>query len=350
MREPSVKWIAPSVFLQWVLFLGQTAFVIRGLSEQFGKPHAALIWSACVTMDGTIAFVVSPMLGALSDRFGRKPLQAYAVLMQLPLQIGLAAGMWHVLPVFFFLRALGGSPFWGAQTYSADLADGSEKQVKMQALMALSIAPANTFGPLAVDAIFRAFGDQKAWIILAGLPILNGTYVLVCVPESLKTRQLRAQTSLNPFRHFRLLCSSSELGANVRQLRCAAAALLFLYAGKVGALQLLMPYVDMRFQWSAEKGSFVLSLWGIIQTTSNALLVALSRCWKPSERSVAQFGILAGFVGFFLITVGFYPPLFLVGNAIGAVSILSLGALASYAARLGARRTRTPSSNGFSID
>jgi MFS family permease len=64
-------------------------------------------------------------------------------------------------------------------------------------------------------------------------------------------------------------------------------------------------------------------------------MVVLSRWWKPSERGVALFGIFAGLFGFLLITFGVTTWLFILGIGIASVSMLSLGAITSYAARLG---------------
>ena len=153
-------------------------FVCKVFDDEFGKQNAALLWTACITIDGLLALLTSPMIGALSDRFGRTPMQAYAVLMSAPMHIGLAVGMRGVLlVVLFLLRGLGGSPFAIGMAYAADLAEGSAKQVKMQTLIATSISPAISLGPIVVSLLFEAVGDRMGWIILSFIVILNATYV-----------------------------------------------------------------------------------------------------------------------------------------------------------------------------
>ena len=171
-------------------------FVCKVFDDEFGKQNAALLWTACITIDGLLALLTSPMIGALSDRFGRTPMQAYAVLMSAPMHIGLAVGMRGVLlVVLFLLRGLGGSPFAIGMAYAADLAEGAAKQVKMQTLMASSIAPAITFGPIVVSGVFKACGVQMGWTILAVILILNALYV--CCFEFYPDKSSNTKSSQN---------------------------------------------------------------------------------------------------------------------------------------------------------
>ncbi|MGA0556916.1 TCR/Tet family MFS transporter [Larkinella sp. VNQ87] len=136
-------------------------------------------------------FVFAPVLGGLSDRFGRRPV----LLMSL---FGL--GLDYVFCVFApniawlfvarFIAGICGASFTTASAYIADVSP-PEKRAQNFGLVGAAFGLGFIVGPI-IGGIFSPYGSRVPFMIAAGLSLLNFIYGFFVLPESLPTENRRA--------------------------------------------------------------------------------------------------------------------------------------------------------------
>ncbi|HEY3446433.1 MAG TPA: MFS transporter [Myxococcales bacterium] len=149
-------------------------------AEHFG---ATGVWVGALMASYSAAqFLGAPLLGRLSDRFGRRPLLLLS-LAGSALSLTLS-GLASSLPMLIAARALAGL-FGGsiatAQAYVADVT-GVEERAKYMGLLGASIGMGFVFGP-ALGALLAPFGFGAAAFASAGLAAANFVFAALVLRE-----------------------------------------------------------------------------------------------------------------------------------------------------------------------
>ncbi|MGC1303517.1 MAG: TCR/Tet family MFS transporter [Caulobacteraceae bacterium] len=190
-------------------------------------------------------FIFSPIQGALSDRFGRRPvllasifgLGADYVLMALAPSIG-----W-----LFLGRVISGitaASFSTANAYIADITP-PEKRAAAFGLMGATFGIGFVCGPT-LGGLCSLVSPRLPFWVSAGLAFANGIYGLFVLPESLP-KDKRAPfriSNANPFGAFRLLASYPGL------LMLAGISFLYFLAHQVLQSTSVL-YTAFRYHWAA---------------------------------------------------------------------------------------------------
>jgi DHA1 family tetracycline resistance protein-like MFS transporter len=129
-------------------------------------------------------FVCSPLMGGLSDRFGRRP-----VLLASLFGFGIDYLFMAFAPTIGWLfvgRAIAGMMGASMTTCSAYIADSTppEKRAQSFGLIGAVFAIGLTLGPL-LGGLLGSFGPRAPFIAAAVLTLLNWLYGLLILPESL---------------------------------------------------------------------------------------------------------------------------------------------------------------------
>lgn len=170
----------------------------------------AVAWGGALTATYAVTnFFATPILGNLSDRFGRRPvlLVSIGTLALDFLIMGLAGSIGWL----FVGRALSGASAATASTAKAYIADVTEPENRGAAFGMLGAAFGLGFiiGP-AIGAALSAWGPRAPFFAAAALAMVNFCYGLLVLPESLPEERRRPfdLSRANPFgafRHFRTL-------------------------------------------------------------------------------------------------------------------------------------------------
>jgi DHA1 family tetracycline resistance protein-like MFS transporter len=168
---------------------------------------AAAPWSGWIsTVYAVINFLAQPILGNLSDRFGRRPvlLASMAMLAIDFLIMGAAHSIW----LLFLGRFLSGLSAATHSTAAAYIADVTEPEQRGQAYGMLGAAFGLGFilGP-AIGGFLGQFDPRAPFFAAAALAALNFLYGVFVLPESLDREHRRAfdwkrANALGAFRHF----------------------------------------------------------------------------------------------------------------------------------------------------
>src|SRR6201996_7472516 len=186
-RRAAATFIFLTVTLD-MLALGMIAPVLPRLIEGFLNGDASAA-AKMIGLFGTIfagmQFVFSPVLGALSDRYGRRPI----VLLS---NFGLGAdyvvmALAPTLSWLFLGRTISGLTASSVPTAMAYMADVTPHEKRAAAFGMLNAAFGIGFvvGPALGGALGNVNPRLPFWVA-AGLSLVNGMYGLFVLPESLK--------------------------------------------------------------------------------------------------------------------------------------------------------------------
>ncbi len=293
-RTPALSFIFITLLLD-VIGFGLIIPVIPGLLEEMtgGDLSTAARWGGLLMfVYAAMQFVFSPIIGGLSDRYGRRPvilasLFAFGVDFIIT---GLAPNIWW----FFVGRVLAGitgASFSSATAYIADVST-PEKRAQNFGLIGAAFGMGFIIGPLIGGVVSAHYGLRAPFFVAAGMALLNWLYGFFILPESLAPENRR------PFDWKR----ANPVGS-LRNLRrypvvlSLAGALVAIYiAGH--ANQSTWTYITMKkFGWGPDWVGYSLAFVGLM---TGIVQGGLSRVLLPklgSHKSV--------FIGLGLYTIGF---------------------------------------------
>jgi DHA1 family tetracycline resistance protein-like MFS transporter len=273
----------------------------------------------------SMQFVCAPILGNLSDRFGRRPVLLFAI-GALGLDY-LIMGFAPTLGWLFVGRAISGvagASYTPAYAYVADISP-PEKRAQSFGLISAAFGVGFILGP-ALGGLLGGLGPRAPFFAAAGLSLANLAYGTLVLPESLPPEKRR---------HFDWR-RANPLGT-LTQMRRQPVVL-----GVLGALFLwslahqVLPatwsfYTKFRFGWSERMIGGSLALAGLVMALSQAFLMRLV-VPRLGERRSALTGIAiaaVGYLGYATATAGWMMLAWLSTWFFGAIVSPSTNSLMS---------------------
>ncbi|OUW46871.1 MAG: MFS transporter [Synechococcus sp. TMED187] len=287
-------------------------------------------------LSGTYAlsqFTVAPLIGALSDRFGRKPVISlcvmgsvlgmglFATTLSLPWQQIWPGAAAAGLPVAFLFvaRIIDGASGGTAATATAVLADITTPENRARAFGLIGVAFGLGFalGPGLGGLLGDINKSLPAWAA-TGFALINLIVVLELLPEthSLKARkQLPRKRELNPITLLRRVFSRPD----VRRLSIAFFGFFMTFNGFTNVLSL---YLINNFNWTGGMLGAAFALVGVIaMVVQGGLIGPLVK--RFGELRLTLFGLALLMVGCLLIPLA--TPITSIPVVYTAVSLLAVG-------------------------
>ncbi len=195
----SGKRDAALVFIVITLLIDVTALGIiipvmpKLIMELTGKPlsEASLYGGWMMFAFSVMQFLFSPLIGSLSDRFGRRPVLLISVF-----GFGLDYLLMAFAPTIGWLFAgriiagLAGANITTAMAYIADVSP-PEKRGQNFGLIGVAFGVGFIIGPV-LGGLLGEFGPRVPFFAAAGLAMLNWLYGYFIIPESLKPENRRS--------------------------------------------------------------------------------------------------------------------------------------------------------------
>jgi DHA1 family tetracycline resistance protein-like MFS transporter len=245
-------------------------------------------------------FVFAPVLGNLSDHFGRRRVILFAVG-----ALGIdyiIMGFAPTLAWLFIGRAIAGAAgasFTPAYAYVADISP-PEQRAQNFGVVGAAFGIGFIIGP-AIGGVLGSLGSRAPFFAAAGLSLINFCYGFFVLPESLPAERRRAFE----WRRANPLGTLNQMRKHpvVLGLLCA----LFLW----GLANQVMPstwafYTKFRFGWSEATIGASFATVGLVMLSSQLIVMRLL-VPRLGERRAALIGIvsgIAGYAGFGLATAG----------------------------------------------
>jgi DHA1 family tetracycline resistance protein-like MFS transporter len=250
-------------------------------------------YGALVVVYGVMQFFCAPLLGALSDRFGRRPLLLWSLL-GLGLHFLLLA-LAPSLAVMFVARVVGGAAgasFSVANAYASDVST-TEQRAKSFGLIGAAFGIGFIFGPV-IGGLLGSVNLHLPFYAAAGLSLVNAAYGLFILPESLPSdrRSPFSFARANPFSALLTLARHREIGNLVIVFALVVLAQLMLQTTWV-------LFTHFRFGWGTRENGFALFCVGLVAAVvQGGLLGTLLRRFGNVRLALA--GLATGTVAYVL--------------------------------------------------
>ena len=275
-----------------MMALGMVAPVLPSLVSRFVQdaPTTAAIYGLFNTVFALMQFFFSPMIGALSDRFGRRPL---ILASNIGLGLNYLLMAWApTLQWLFIGRVISGITGASFGTASAYIADTTSPEERAHAFGMLGAAFGAGFvlGP-ALGGVLGEYSHRLPFIVAGGFSLANALYGLLVLPESLP-KGLRKGFSwrrANPIGALDLLRQHPEL--------LGLAGVMFLSnLAQVSLPSTVVLYATHRYGWTAQTVGLTLALCSVALILVQAGLVGRF-VNRFGNRAALIIGLLFGALG-----------------------------------------------------
>jgi MFS transporter, DHA1 family, tetracycline resistance protein len=271
----------------------------------------------------TMQFIFSPLLGAWSDRFGRRP-----VILLSCFGLGADYIFMALAPSLRWLlagRIISGVTTSNISTAFAYITDvtAPEKRAKAFGLISAAFGLGFVIGP-AVGGYLGNINLRFPFWAAAGLSLANAIYGYFILPESLpKERRAKSAWQMaNPLGSLKLLRSQAELAG-------LSVVIMLMYLAQISLPSMWALYTEYRYGWSRRDVGLSLTLVGVCSAVVSGALVGPFVKRFGERRSLISglcFGCI-GFAGFALaprgwILLGVLPFVALWGVAGPAIQSL----------------------------
>lgn len=264
MQKPpsrhAILFVLITVFLDMVGF-GIVIPVLPRLIEEVGDmslAEASLVggWMYFAYSIGQFAF--GPLMGNLSDRFGRRPLLLLAIL---GLGVDYVLQAWAPTLAWLYLgriiSGVCGASWIIANAYIADIT-APEERARYFGMMGAAFGLGFVLGP-AIGGLLGEFGPRVPFYAAAAISGINLIYGWFVLPETLTAENRRPfdWRRANPFGAFRVFQSYHGV--------VPMCMILFIFFFFASAYQAIWAYWGMaRFNWSPAMVGLTLAIFGII--------------------------------------------------------------------------------------
>lgn len=314
-RRAALAFIFVTVLIDVIAF-GLIIPVLPHLVQQFvgGSTSQAAYWTGVFSFTfALVQFFSAPVQGALSDRFGRRP-----VILLSCLGLGVDFVFMALAPSLGWLfvgrvvSAITSASFTTANAYIADVVP-PERRAKSYGLIGAAFGLGFIIGPL-LGGVLGAIEHRLPFWVAAALALLNFLYGLLVLPESLPPERRSARFD---WRHARPLGGVRLLAEFPRIWPLVAVVFIANFAHYVYPSTFVL-FADAAFGWGERAAGYVLALVGVLSVVVNVAVVGRA-VKRLGERRAMLLGLGCGALGFLVYGLAGQGWVFLLGLPLSAL-------------------------------
>lgn len=251
----------------------------------------AAIYGGTAVIFSLMQFIFAPIMGALSDRYGRRPIMLIALL-----ALGLDNIFLALAPTIgwmFFGRALGGVFGATASIANAYIADTTAAKDRAAGFGMIGAAFGAGFiiGPI-VGGFLGTYDIRLPFYCAAALSFANAIFGYFYLEESLPVEKRSSASILkaNPFSTLKFLTST-------KVLLLLGIALMLVNAMQRGLESLWVLFTQTQYGWNTQEAGISLALVGVSYVFVQGYLVRIV---------IPRFGEINTIIGGFLLSAAMY--------------------------------------------
>lgn len=299
---------------------------LKGIPVNEASSYGAwLLFAYAITQ-----FICAPLIGNLSDRYGRRPILLCSLA-----GFGIDYIFMALAPTYGWLfvgriiAGLTGASFTTGAAYIADVST-AETRAKNFGMIGAAFGLGFIIGP-ALGGLLAGFGIRAPFYAAAGLCLLNALYGYFVLPESLTPDHRRKfeWKRANPFGSLRFLRRSHSIGS-------LALCYFLIYLAAMAVQGNWNYFTIYRFHWTEKLVGLSLAVIGGLVALVQAGLTRMVNPRLGNEKSI-YFGLILytlGLVLFAFASEGWMMFLFLVPYCLGGIAGPALQSkMASYVPR-----------------
>ncbi|OCW58900.1 MFS transporter [Hoeflea olei] len=290
--------------------------LIQGVGD-FTISEAAFFNGAIAVLYALAQFAFSPLVGNLSDAYGRRPvlLIAQTGLALDYLLMALAPNLWWIAAARL-VSGMFGATVSTASAYVTDVST-PENRARNFGFIGMAFGLGFVIGPFA-GGLLGAIDIHLPFFVSAGLVALNVAFGCVVLPESLAPRDRRPLAGWrqsNPLAALRLLTRLPRL---TPYLTC----FFLVFMAQRGLESIWVLYADFRFGWGIREAAFSLAFVGLMYIIVQGFLVghAVRRFGEPRVIGAGYLLAAVSLIAFAFVDSG-GPAIVLVGSFILGAAI-----------------------------
>ncbi|WP_333862857.1 TCR/Tet family MFS transporter [Sphingobacterium sp.] len=270
-------------------------------------------------------FICAPLVGNLSDRFGRRPILLISLLGfgldYLLLALAPSVGWLFVGRI---LAGLTGASISTASSYIADVST-DETRTKNFGLIGAAFGLGFIIGPV-IGGLLGHYGARIPFYVASVLCLLNFLYGYFILPESLDKKRRRPfeWKRANPVGSLKLLAKRPKISSLVL-------ALILIFIGLYAVQSNWHFFTMYKFQWSERTVGLSLGLLGLLLGLVQGVLIRWTAP-KLGEQKSIYYGLIFYAVGLLLFSFaveGWMMLLFLIPYSLGGICGPSLQSMIS---------------------
>jgi|KBSSwiS6_1023812.scaffolds.fasta_scaffold01760_3 DHA1 family tetracycline resistance protein-like MFS transporter len=332
-RKAAVNFIFITLLIDcvgWGLIIPVMAPLVSQLKKiplNDASPYGAwLLFAYAATQ-----FICSPIIGNLSDRYGRRPviLSSLAGFAIDYLFMALAP-TYGLLFIGRIIAGITGASFTTGAAYIADVST-PETRVKNFGLIGAAFGLGFMIGPLIGGVLGKLWGPRSPFFAAAILCFLNWLYGYFILPESLDAEHRRKfeWKKANPFGSLKFLRSAKAISG-------LALCYFLIYLAAMSVQGNWNYFTMYRFHWSSDLVGYSLGAVGLLVGIVQAVLAKRVNSRFGNEKSI-YFGLLLytlGLILFAFATESWMMFVFLIPYCLGGIAGPALqSTMASHVAR-----------------
>ncbi|XP_039485684.1 hippocampus abundant transcript 1 protein isoform X2 [Drosophila santomea] len=267
--EPSVHHALVVIFLEFFAWGLLTMPIISTLNQTF-PDHTFLMNGLVMGIKGILSFLSAPLIGALSDIWGRKFFLLVTVFFTcLPIPL-MSINTWW----FFAMISISGAfavTFSVVFAYVADVTTPEERS-KAYGLASATFAASLVISPALGNALMEMYGDTLVVALSTAIALLDVFFILVAVPESLSEKMRPASwgapiswEQADPFLALR------KVGTDKTVLMLCLTVLLS-YLPEAGEYSCMFVYLKLKMGFNYVEVSVFIAIVGILSITVQVTL------------------------------------------------------------------------------
>ncbi len=328
-RAAAMPFIMITVLID-MLAIGLIIPVLPALVGSFGGSQAdQAFWYGVVAFAfGLANFVAAPILGGLSDQYGRRKVLLFGFF-GLGINFfgtAMATSLWVLVAV----RAVGGAMQANAAVANAYVADISlpDERAKRFGLLGAMMGLGFIIGPV-LGGLLGAIDLQLPFWIAGGLTMANLVYGYLVLPESLARDKRKPFTlrAANPLVSLRALAQLRGMAPLVGVVACSGLAQFVLYTCWV-------LYTTFKFGWGPLENGWSLATVGVMSVLVQGFLLGpLLKRFAPQRLVI--IGLVSSVLTYALwgaATQGWMMFAIIVGNVFGVTVTAAVQSMISSAA------------------